>query len=72
MTTLKSDVFGRDVIVSRVDETWKAHYSGPEGKRRPTTSIMIPASIKEAGGRQYLADLCHEWATGSHPCVRQL
>lgn len=72
MTTLKFDVFGRNVIVSKVEEAWKAYYGGPEGKRRSATDIVIPASIEEAGLRQYLADLCHEWATSSHPDVRQL
>ena len=72
MTTLKFDVFGRRVIVSRVNEAWKAYYCGSEGKRRPATDIVIPASIDEAELGQYLADLCHEWATGSHPDVRQI
>jgi hypothetical protein len=72
MTTLKFDVFGRIVIVSRVEEAWKAYYGGSEGKRRPATDIVIPASVEEPALRQYLADLCHEWATSSHPDVRQL
>jgi hypothetical protein len=72
MTTLKFDVFGRIVIVMRVGESWKTCYAGSEGKRRPATDIVIPASIDEAGLCQYLSDLCHEWATSSHPDVRQL
>ena len=72
MTPLKFDVFGRMVIVMRVRETWKAYYAGSEGKRRPATDIVIPASIDEAGLCQYLSDLCHEWATSSHLDVKQL
>jgi len=72
MPTLKFDVFGRVVIVSRVGEVWKAYYSGSEGKRRPATDIVIPASIDEAELSQYLSDLCHEWATSSNPDVRRL
>ena len=72
MTTLKFDVFGRDVIVSRVGRDWKAYYGGSEGKRRPAIDIVIPASIEEADLCKYLSDLCHEWATSSYPDVRQL
>lgn len=72
MTTLRFDVFGRNVIVSRVEDAWKAYYGGSEGKRRPATDIVIPASVGETGLRQYLTDLCHEWATSAHPEVRQL
>lgn len=72
MKTLRFDVFGRNVVVSRVDGAWKAYYGGSEGKRRLATDIVIPASVKETRLCQYLADLCHEWATSSHPDVRQL
>lgn len=72
MGTLKFDVFGRDVLVSKVDVCWRAYYCGSEGKRRPAPDIIIPASIAESGLRQYLADLCHEWATSLHAEVKQL
>lgn len=72
MATMKFDVFGRSVIVSRVGEVWKTYYGGSEGKRRPATDIVIPASVDAAGLCQYLSDLCHEWATSSHPDVKQL
>ena len=68
----KFDVFGRHVIVTRDEERWRAYYCGDEGKRRPAADIIIPASVAEEDLRQYLADLCHEWATGSHPDVTQL
>ena len=72
MATLKFDVFGRRVLVARREGRWCAYYNGTDGKRRIASAIVIPASVSEDELRQYLADLCHEWATGSHPDVRQL
>ena len=71
MATLKFDVYGREVLVARKEGGWQAYYSGAEGKRRLASDIVIPASLAEDELRQYLADLCHEWATSSHPDVRQ-
>ena len=72
METLEFDVFGRRVLVSRKNGRWTAFYSGAEGKRRIATDIIIPASTAEADLEQYLADLCHEWATASHPNVTKV
>lgn len=72
MTTLRFDVFGRQVLTSKVGGHWKAYYRGSEGKRRPAQDIVIPAHIAESELGQYLADLCHEWATPLHPDVKKL
>ena len=72
MTTLKFDVFGRQVLVIGAGDEWKAFYSGTEGKRRPAENIVIPSNISEEQLPQYLADLCHEWATSSNPEVNKL
>jgi hypothetical protein len=60
MATLKFDVFGRHIFIARSDGSWLA------------SDIIIPASVSEDDLPQYLADLCHEWATASHSDVRQL
>ncbi len=72
MMPLKFDVFGQDVLVAKVGGGWKAYYYGPEGKRRPAVDIVIPKGVAESELRQYLADLCHEWATSRHPEVKKL
>ena len=68
----KFDVFGRRVLVSRLGDGWQAYYLGNEGKRRRADDIVIPSSVMENEIRQYLADLCHEWASPSNPDVRPL
>lgn len=60
------DVFGTTVEVTRRAGRWLAFYPGTDGKKRPATDIVIPDDIPETGLEQYLADLCHEWATPKH------
>jgi hypothetical protein len=72
MVMLRFDVFGRRVLVSRNEGRWTAFYGGAEGKRRIASDIVIPASTAEQDLQQYLADLCHEWATSRHPDVKKL
>jgi hypothetical protein len=72
MAMLRFDVFGRRVLVSRNEGRWTAFYSGVEGKRRIASDIAIPANTAEEDLQQYLADLCHEWATSLHPDVSKL
>ena len=69
---MKFDVFGTLVTVVREENRWVAYYPGPEGKKRPAQDIVIPADIAENNIGQYLADLCHEWATPAHQDVRVL
>ena len=70
--SLKFEVFGRAVIVEQRPGSWQAYYPGPDGKRRPATDIVIPSDTEEAELVQYLADLCHEWATPSHQGVKRI
>ena len=72
MKSFKFDVFGRRVLVAKTQEGWSAFYLGAEGKRRPAHDLVVPDFVTEAGLEQYLADLCHEWATERHPEVRRL
>lgn len=69
---MRLDVFGREVeVVRRLDE-WQVFYPGNEGKKRPALDIFVPAELLEQEILQYIADLCHEWATPQHPEVRIL
>ena len=70
--SIRFDVFGRQVQVQRVADGWQAYYPGTEGKRRPAEDIVIPAETAEPALAQYLADLCHEWASARYPEVRRL
>ncbi|MDJ0654260.1 MAG: hypothetical protein QNJ40_08910 [Xanthomonadales bacterium] len=72
VTASKFDVFGRLVIVTRDGSRWKVFYGGIDGKRRPATDIVIPPDVDETQLKQYLSDLCHEWATTTHPEVVRL
>ena len=72
MSRLTLDVFGKRVWVERDSAGWKVWYVGPEGKRRPASDIRVPASLGDHEVAQYIADLCHEWATERHPEVRRL
>ena len=72
MTSLRLDVFGRSVLVVGSENGWQAFYVGNEGKRRPATEIIIPPFLSESEFEQYIADLCHEWATERHPEVKRL
>ncbi len=72
MKSFKFDVFGRHVLVVEGEKGWLVYYLGTEGKRRLAHDFVIPDFVTEAGLEQYLADLCHEWATERHPEVRRL
>ncbi len=72
MKPIKFDVFGRKVLVARIEDGWQAFYVGNEGKRRAATDIIIPGNIDESNLLQYLDDLCHEWATDRNNCVRRV
>ena len=71
MKSLKFDVFGTPVQVSRADGRWVTYYLGTEGKRRPASDILLPADLPESEIERYLGDLCHEWATDRHPNVKR-
>ena len=69
---LRFDVFGKLVGVERIAGQWRVFYLGVEGKHRRAEDIRIPPSVQEAALAEYLADLCHECATATHPEVRLL
>jgi hypothetical protein len=63
MKSIKFDVFGREVLVARIEGGWQAFYVGNEGKRRLARDIIIPGNVVESNLLQNLDDLRHEWAT---------
>lgn len=72
MTLFKFDLYGRTIIATRNESGWNMFYAGAEGKRRPAPDIIVPSEVAESELEQYLADLCHEWATDQNPSVKQL
>ena len=72
MTSLRFDVFGTTVLISRAEDRWITYYLGNEGKRRLASDIAVPAEMPESDIEQYLGDLCHEWATARHPNVKRI
>ncbi len=72
MKALRFDVFGCQVLIAASNNGWLTFYLGDEGKRSSAPDIVIPPDMPESEIAQYLDDLCHEWATEQHPCVKQL
>jgi hypothetical protein len=72
MNPIKFDVYGRHLLIFRTRDGCKIDYASDQGKKRPVTDIFIPDFISEFDIEQYLADLCHEWATEKHPIVRRM
>jgi hypothetical protein len=72
MQAIRVDVFGRQVVVEESARGWLVFYVGQEGKRRLAEDIVVPRSVAAEDMVQYLADLCHEWASARHPQVKRL
>jgi hypothetical protein len=70
--TMKLNVFGRVIEVVRHGSQWRVFYPGNEGKKRPATDIILPDDLGEENLLEYIADLCHEWATPNNSEVRRL
>ena len=67
------EIFGRRFVVVRRPDGWAVHHPGDEGKRGPELEVPIPHDVlTPAALRDYLADVCHEWATPEQPRVRWL
>lgn len=65
------DIFGHIFFVEHTADGWAIRYPGVEGKQGPHLGLPIPAFIDDEDAlANYLADLCHEWATPEHPDVR--
>jgi hypothetical protein len=67
------EIFGRPFVAVRRHDGWAVHYPGDEGKRGPLLDVPIPHDVRTPRAlRDYLADVCHEWATPERDRVRWL
>lgn len=69
---MKINVFGRMIEVVKAGNNWVVFYLGNEGKKRPADDLAVPAELQEDELPGYLADLCHEWETGTNNRVEIL
>ncbi len=69
---IKLEVFGRQVMAAKSGQGWQIYCLSEDGKRRPALDIMVPAFVTESEIVNFIADLCHEWATDKYPEVRQI
>ena len=69
IVSYRFDVFGRTMQVEWTSDQWHVFYLGSEGKKRLAENIRIPSNVSPQDLAQYLADLCHEWATPEKPAV---
>lgn len=72
LAPIRLDVYGRRMQAEYDYRGWSLYYVGEDGKRRLAHDIQVPADVSDADLDQYLADLCHEWATEQSPGVRRL
>jgi hypothetical protein len=70
--TIKINVFGRLLTAEQSERGWTIYYLSGDGKRRIADGIVVPSFITDLELDNYLADLCHEWATEKNPEVRRL
>ena len=69
---IRLNVFGKKIGAIRSDKGWSLFYLSEDGKRRSADDIVIPSFVDESQVEDYLADICHEWATNKHPDVKRL
>lgn len=60
---MKLIVYGKMIEITRENEQWHAYYCGNEGKKRLAKDIIIPRHLGKDELVEYIADICHEWAT---------
>lgn len=68
---VRLDVFGKLLLVERVDGQWRTYLLGPDGKRSLFV-VAIPAGLSESELAQYFDDLYHESSTPRRPNVVRL
>ncbi|WNZ55942.1 hypothetical protein QT397_24370 [Microbulbifer sp. MKSA007] len=71
MKKFKYNIFDKEMFIERQSNSWATFYQGNEGKRR-SAGISIPSEIREKDLAQYLADICHEWASERYPAVERI
>ena len=70
--SIKLDVFGKSVLAMQTNEGWSMFYLSDDGKSRPALDIFVPEFVNESEIENFLADICHEWATEKNNSVRRL
>ncbi len=65
---MKLNVYGKRIEVKKSENGWKVFYLG-EGLKRLAPDLFVPDSIGEEEVINYLADICHEWASDSNSRV---
>ena len=70
--TITLDVFGRRVMASKSATGWQIFYASTDGKRRPADDIMVPDFVSESELVDFIADICHEWASEKYPGVKRI
>jgi hypothetical protein len=66
------DVFGHRLVVERVGARRGLYERTGDGKRRWLSDAVHSPQQEAAEVGRELADLFHEWASPSHPHMRQL
>ena len=69
--SLLLDVFGRLMQAQRTEGRWQLFLVGTEGKKRPVPDVSVPPHLSAEELLTFLDDLYHEFASPSHPSVRQ-
>lgn len=69
---MRLNVFGRIIEIVRNGAHWQVFYCGNEGKKRLANNITLPGELEEKDLVEYVADLCHEWATPGNSEVKRL
>ena len=59
-------------MASKSAAGWQLFYMSSEGKRRPADDIMVPDFVTESELVNFIADLCHEWASEKYPGVKRI
>ena len=60
------------VMAERAPAGWRIFYVSPDGKRRPADDILVPEFVTESELVDFIADLCHEWATEKDSGVQRI
>ncbi len=66
------NVFGKAIIVERIDNKWLAFADSGTGKMVRVHDMAIPPDLEEHELAGYLADVYHEYATERYPSVTRL
>ena len=70
--SMKLNVFGRMVMAEKSATGWQIFYLSADGKRRPADDLLVPDFVTESELEDFIADLCHEWATEKFSQVQRI